>query len=60
MTDVDKRLLADLPKTSWHQTFGIWLDNPLTDWRVIKEAKNLLQAVEDLETVAKSALAKLT
>ncbi|GDZ86966.1 hypothetical protein [Streptococcus dysgalactiae] len=45
---------------SWHQTFGIWLDNPLTDWRVIKEAKNLLQAVGDLETVAKSALAKLT
>lgn len=60
LADVDRRLLADLPNTSWNQTFGIWLDNPLTDCCVIKEAKNLLQAVETLEAAAKLALAKLT
>lgn len=59
-SNVDRRLLADLPNTSWNQTFGIWLDNPLTDCCVIKEAKNLLQAVETLEAAAKLALAKLT
>ncbi|HES9218692.1 TPA: hypothetical protein VPI01_000046 [Streptococcus pyogenes] len=44
---------------SWDKIFDICLDNLLTDWRVIKEAKNLLQAVETLEVVAKSVLAKL-
>ncbi|MGS7053170.1 hypothetical protein ACEN7V_04555 [Streptococcus pyogenes] len=44
---------------SWDKTFGIWLDNLLTDWCVIKEVKNLLQAVEILEAAAKSVLAKL-
>ncbi|AFC66590.1 hypothetical protein MGAS15252_1265 [Streptococcus pyogenes MGAS15252] len=59
MVDVDRLLLADLPNTSWDKTFGIWLDNPLTDCCVIKEAKNFLQAVEILEAAAKSVLAKL-
>ncbi len=58
-SNVDRLLLADLPNMSWDKTFGIWLDNLLTDCCVIKEAKNLLQAVETLEAVAKSVLAKL-
>ncbi|EZL51978.1 hypothetical protein ACK3XL_06500 [Streptococcus pyogenes] len=59
MANVDRLLLADLPNMSWDKTFDIWLDNLLTDWCVIKEAKNLLQAVEILEAAAKSVLAKL-
>ncbi|HEP1435214.1 TPA: hypothetical protein ACQNPB_000737 [Streptococcus pyogenes] len=44
---------------SWDKIFDIWLDNLLTDCCVIKEAKNFLQAVETLEALAKSVLAKL-
>ncbi|GFE43093.1 hypothetical protein ScFU53_00420 [Streptococcus canis] len=60
LADVDRLLLTEIPNTSWDKTLDIWLDNPVTDWRVIKESKHLLKAVEDLETTAKSALAKLT
>ncbi|GAA0054336.1 hypothetical protein [Streptococcus canis] len=60
LADVDRLLFTEIPNTSWDKTLDIWLDNPVTDWRVIKESKHLLKAVEDLETTAKSALAKLT
>ncbi len=59
LADVDRLLLTEIPNTSWDKTLDIWLDNPVTDWRVIKESKHLLKAVEALEAVAKSALAKL-
>lgn len=59
LADVDRLLLTEIPNTSWDKTLVIWLDNPVTDWRVIKESKHILKAVEALEAVAKSALAKL-
>ncbi|KGE54467.1 hypothetical protein MGAS2111_2286, partial [Streptococcus pyogenes MGAS2111] len=33
-------------KYEWDKTFGIWLENLLTEWCVIKEAKNLLQQLK--------------
>ncbi|HEL0756481.1 TPA: hypothetical protein TVK06_000456 [Streptococcus equi subsp. zooepidemicus] len=51
--------LSGLSHTGWDKGLDIWLDNPVTDWRVLKETKLLLESAEELYQIVQQALSHL-
>lgn len=51
--------LSGLSHTGWDKGLDIWLDNPVTDWRVLKETKHLLESAEELYQIVQQALSHL-
>ncbi|HEL1339364.1 TPA: hypothetical protein TVS29_000208 [Streptococcus equi subsp. zooepidemicus] len=53
------RLPSSLSHTRQDKIFDIWLDNSVTDFRVLKETKLLLESAEELYQIVQQALSHL-